>query len=60
VEDHEVRQQDLVHPPVGPEHVQVVLAGLGLDVRALVGQPPRRGVHELAPLVEQRGHRVLR
>jgi hypothetical protein len=32
VEDHEVGQQDLVHPADGLEGVQVVLGGLALDV----------------------------
>jgi hypothetical protein len=43
----------------GLEHVQVVLARLGLDVRALAGQPARRRVHPLAPLLEHLRHRVL-
>jgi hypothetical protein len=32
VEDHEVGDQDLVHPPPGLEAVEVVLGRLGLDV----------------------------
>ena len=59
VEDHEVGQQDLVHPPVGLEDVQVVLARLGRDVRALVRQESRRRVYPLAALGEQLGDRVL-
>jgi hypothetical protein len=35
VKDHEVRHQDLVHAAQRLEHVQVMLARLGLDVRAL-------------------------
>ncbi len=41
VEDHEVREQDLVHPPDGLEAVQVVLGGLALHVTGLVGQVMR-------------------
>ena len=42
------------------ERVQVVLAGLVLDVAGLVGQPARRRVHPLAGVLEHRGDRVLR
>ena len=38
VEDHEVGDQDLVHPAQGLEAVEVVLGRLGLDVVRLVGQ----------------------
>ena len=41
VEDHEVGDEDLVHPPPCLEAVQVVLGGLGLDVARLVGQRAR-------------------
>ena len=41
VEDHEVREQDLVHPPDRLEAVQVVLGRLALDVRRLVRQVAR-------------------
>ena len=41
VEDHEVRAQDLVHPPDRLERVQVVLAGLAVDVRRLGGELAR-------------------
>ena len=40
--------------------LQVVLAHrLGFDVRALAGQPARRRVHPLAPLLEHQRNRVL-
>ena len=38
VEHHEVGDEDLVHVPPGVEGVEVVLAGLGLEVRGLAGQ----------------------
>ena len=38
VEDHEVREQDLVHAADRLEAVQVVLGGLALDVAGLVGE----------------------
>ena len=41
MEDHEVGQQDLVHPPQRLEAVQVVLGRLGLDVAGLAGQVAR-------------------
>jgi len=59
VEDHEVGEQDFVHPPVCLEDVQVVLTGLRRDVRTLVRQVSRRRVHALTPLGEQLGDRVL-
>jgi hypothetical protein len=59
VEDHEVGQQDLVHPPDGVEGVQVVLGGLGLDVPGLAGQVCAGRVDVLAALGQQRGDRVL-
>ena len=48
VEDHEVGEQDLVHPPDRLEAVQVVLGGLALDVAGLVRQERARGVDPLA------------
>ena len=59
VEDHEVRDQDLVHPAPGLEAVQVVLGRLGLHVRGLVGQVPAGGVDALALGLEHAGDRVL-
>ena len=59
VEHHEVRDEDLVHPAQRLEAVQVVLVGLALDVRRLVGEPAAGGVHPLAGLVQQTGDRVL-
>ena len=44
-------QQDLVHPPQRLEHVQVVLAGLAVDVRGLAGQLGAGRVDALAALV---------
>ena len=60
VEDHEVGDQDLVHPPDRLERVQVVLAGLRLDVAALAGQPRRRRMDPLPRLLQEVGHRRLR
>ena len=51
--------QDLVHPAQRLEAVQVVLAGLGGDVRGLVGQPSAGRVDALALGVEHGGDRVL-
>ena len=56
----EVREQDLVHRAQRLERVQVVLTGLGLDVRRLARQQPRRRVHALAACGEHVGDRVLR
>jgi hypothetical protein len=58
-EDHEVVDQDLVHPPDRLERVQVVLSRLRLDVRGLAGQVGRCGVDGLAAPFEQLGQRVL-
>jgi hypothetical protein len=58
-EDHEVGDQHLVHPPDRLEGVQVVLAGLLLDVRGLAGQPGRGRVHPLAVVGQHPGDRVL-
>ena len=59
VEDHEVRHQDLVHPAERLEHVQVMLARLGLDVRALARQRAGRRVYPLAALLQYPGNRRL-
>ena len=48
VEDHEVGGEDLVHAAYRMEGVQVVLGGLRLDVRGLVGQLGAGGVDALA------------
>ena len=60
VEDHEVRQQDLVHPPPRLEAVQVVLRGLGLDVVRLVRKLCARRVDPLSARLEDRGDGMLR
>jgi hypothetical protein len=60
VEDHEVVDQDLVHPSDRLEAVQVVLGGLGLDVAGLVGQVLARRMDPLPLGLEHPGHRVLR
>ena len=60
VEDHEVVDQDLVHPTPGLEAVQVVLGGLGLDVVRLVGEVLAARVDALALSLEDARHRVLR
>ena len=44
VEEHEVRQQDLVHPTVRLEDVQLVPVRLGVDVRRLAGELRTRGM----------------
>ena len=59
VEDHEVVDEHLVHPPDRLERVQVVLPGLRLEVRGLADQVRRRGVHGLASLLEELHHRRL-
>jgi hypothetical protein len=59
-EEHEVRDQDLVHPPDRLERVQVVLGRLALDVPGLVRELGARGMDPLALGFEHGGHRVLR
>ena len=59
VEDHEVVEEDLVHPADRLERVQVVLGGLGGDVRRLAGQLRAHRVDPLAVGVEDGGDRVL-
>ena len=59
-EDHEVGQQDLVHPPPGLKDVELVLARLGGDVARLVGQLRARRVDVLAAGLEDARDRVLR
>ena len=60
VEDHEVGEQDLVHPPDRLEAVQVVLRRLALDVLRLVGEEGAGRVDPLAARLEHRRDRVLR
>ena len=60
MEDHEVRDQDLVHPPPGLEAVEIVLGGLRLDVVRLVGQMGARRMDALALGLEHPGHGILR
>ena len=60
VEDHEVVDEDLVHPPDGLEGVQVVLGALVLDVRGLVGQPRATPGAPARRRLEHGGDRVLR
>ena len=59
VEDHEVGEQDLIHPPDGLEGVQVVLGRLGLDVPGLAGQVRAGRVDALAALFQHPGDRML-
>ena len=59
VEDHEVGEQDLVHPPDRLEAVQVVLGRLALDVARLVGEEGAGRMDPLAARLEHRRHRVL-
>ncbi len=60
VEHHEVGAEDLVHPPQRLERVQVVVAGLAVDVGGLAGQLGARGVDRLAARVQHGGHGLLR
>ena len=60
VEDHEVGDEDLVHPPPRLEAMQVVLGGFGFDVRRLVGQLRAGRVDALAFAGQDARHRVLR
>ncbi len=59
VEDHEVGEQDLVHPPDGLEGVQVVPGRLGLDVPGLAGQLGARRVNALTARRQDFADRVL-
>ena len=59
VEDHEVREQDLVHPPDRLEAVQVVLGRLALDVPRLVRQERARRMDPLPALLEHGRDRML-
>ena len=60
VKDHEVREQDLVHPPPGLEAVEVVLGGLRLDVARFVGEMLAGRMDPLALALEHLGDRILR
>ncbi len=60
VEDHEVREQDLVHAANRLEAVQVVLGRLDSDVPRLVRQPGARRVDPLAARLQHGGDRMLR
>ena len=60
MEDHEVGDEDLVHPPPRLEAVQVVLSRLRLDVAGLVGQVGAGGMDQLASRLEHLGDWVLR
>ena len=59
VEDHEVGEQDLIHPPDGLEAVQVVLGRLGLDVPGLAGQVRAGRVDALTARLQHPGDRML-
>ena len=59
-EEHEVGDEDLVHPPDRLEGVQVVLGRLALDVRRLVREQRARRVDPLALGLEHCGDRMLR
>ena len=60
VEDHEVGEQDLVHPPDRLEAVQVVLGRLALDVARLVREEGAGRMDPLAARLEHRRDRMLR
>jgi len=59
VEDHEVRDEDLVHAADGLEGVQVVLGRFGRDVRGLRGELCAHGVDPLAVRLQDGGDRML-
>ena len=59
-EEHEVRDEDLVHPADRLEGVQVVLGRLALDVAGLVREQRARRVDPLAFGLEHRRDRMLR
>ncbi len=59
-EEHEVGDEDLVHPPDRLEGMQVVLGRLALDVRRLVREQGARRVDPLPLCLEHGRHRVLR
>ena len=58
-EEHEVGDEDLVHPPDRLEGMQVVLGRLALDVRRLVREQRARRVDPLPLRLEHGRHRVL-
>ena len=60
VEHHEVRQQDLVHPPQRLEAVQIMPGGLGLEVGRLTGELGAGRVDPLATMPEHGRDRLLR
>ena len=60
LEDHEVRDEDLVHPPQRLEAVQVVPVGLRREVAGLRREPRARRVDGLARGLQDGRHRVLR
>ena len=59
VEDHEVRAEDLVEAAQHLEGVELVLAGLGVDVSRLGCELGTGRVDALALRLEHRRHRVL-
>ena len=59
VEDHEVREQDLVHAADRLEAVQVVLRALALDVARLVREVRAPGMDALPARLEHLRHRML-
>ena len=60
MEEHEVREQDLVHPADRLKAVEIVLRRLALDVPRLVGQERARRMDPLPPRLEHCGDGVLR
>ena len=60
VEEHEVGEQDLVHPAPGLEGVELVPVRLGGDVPRLEREVPARRVDALAAALEHVGDRLLR
>ena len=60
MEEHVVRDEDLVHAPPGLEAVQVVLGGLALDMPRFAYQQRAGRVDALAAGLQHSGHRMLR
>ena len=59
VEDHEVADQDLVHPADRLEGIELVLCGFRRDVAGFGGQLGAQRMDSLAVRLEDAGHRIL-
>ena len=60
VKDHEIGQEDLIHPPIGLKGMHRVLAGLRFDVLGFVRQQCARRMDVLAMRSKHLGHWMLR